>query len=108
MNLLLPGMYVAADSALHRLDPRVKMGAALWLMTIPFAAHHLRSSLLLSAFVATIALLSDAPLLALLRTLRTIFWVGFFQGTGAGSPRTNSKSSGRWSLRPGFSRTARR
>ena len=39
VNLLLPGTYVAADSALHRLDPRVKMGATLLLMAIPFAAR---------------------------------------------------------------------
>jgi energy-coupling factor transport system permease protein len=78
MNLLLPGMYVAADSALHRLDPRVKMGAALLLMTLPFAAPGLWSTLLLSAFVAAIAFLSTAPLPALLRTLHTVIWIGFF------------------------------
>lgn len=78
MNLLLPGMYVAADSALHRLDPRVKMGAALLMMTIPFAAQNLGSYLLLSVFVMAVALLSGAPMLALLRTLRTVFWLGFF------------------------------
>jgi energy-coupling factor transport system permease protein len=78
VNLLLPGMYVAADSPLHRLDPRVKMGAALLLMTLPFAAQNLGSYLLLLAFMAGVALLSNAPLLALLRTLRTIFWIGFF------------------------------
>ena len=41
MNLLLPGMYMSADTALHRLDPRVKIAAALLLMTIPFAAGRL-------------------------------------------------------------------
>ena len=78
VNLLVPGAYVSADSALHRLDPRVKMVAALLLMTIPFAAHNLASYLLLSAFVVMVALLSNAPLLALLRTLRIVFWLGFF------------------------------
>jgi len=78
MDLLLPGMYVAADSALHRLDPRVKMGASLLLMAIPFAAPNLRSTLLLSAFVAAIAFLSAAPVSALLRTLRTVVWLGLF------------------------------
>ena len=78
MNLLLPGMYVAADSALHRLDPRVKMGAATLLMVLPFAAPGLESTLLLLSFVVAVALLSTAPLPALLRTLRTIFWIGFF------------------------------
>jgi energy-coupling factor transport system permease protein len=78
VNLLLPGMYVSSDSALHRLDPRMKMAAALLLMTIPFLAQSLGSYLLLAAFVAAIAVLSSAPLVALLRTLRTVFWLGFF------------------------------
>jgi len=78
VNLLLPGVYVSADSILHRLDPRVKMGTALLLMALPFAAPGLGSTLLLLMFVATIALLSTAPLPALLHTLSTIFWVGFF------------------------------
>lgn len=78
MDLLLPGMYVAADSALHRLDPRVKLGSALALMAIPFAVHNLASMLLLAAFVAVIALISAAPLPALARTLRTVLWLGLF------------------------------
>lgn len=77
MNLLLPGMYVSADSPLHRLDPRVKMGASLLLMALPFAAPSLASSLLLLTFVIVLALLASAPLIGLLRTLTTVFWVGF-------------------------------
>jgi energy-coupling factor transport system permease protein len=77
MNLLLPGMYVSADSPLHRLDPRIKMGAALLLMALPFAAPSLVSNLLLVAFVIAGVLLACVPLGALLRTLRTVFWVGF-------------------------------
>lgn len=78
MNLLLPGTYIAIDSILHRLDPRVKMGAALLLMALPFAAPSLSSNLLIVAFVIAIVILSSAPVMALLRTLRTIFWLGFF------------------------------
>jgi energy-coupling factor transport system permease protein len=78
MNLLLPGTYVAADSALHRLDPRVKMGATLLLMAIPFTARSPVSTALILAFVATIALLSSAPGRALLGTLRGVFWLGCF------------------------------
>ena len=77
MNLLLPGMYMATDSPLHRLDPRVKMGASLLLMALPFAAPGFASSLLLLAFVIALALLASAPLVGLLRTLATVFWVGF-------------------------------
>lgn len=78
MNLFLPGMYVAADSPLHRLDPRVKMGAAVVLMTLPFSAHRLASHLLLVAFILALVPLSHVPPLALLRTLRSVFWLGFF------------------------------
>ena len=78
MNLLLPGLYVATGSVLHRLDPRMKMGAALLLMTIPFAARSLGSNLLLLAFVTGVVFLSSVPLLALLRTLGTILWIGLF------------------------------
>jgi energy-coupling factor transport system permease protein len=70
-------MYVSADSTLHRLDPRVKIAGALLLMTIPFAVNHAGGYLLLAMFVAAIAVLSNAPLIALLRTLRTVFWLGF-------------------------------
>lgn len=76
MNLLLPGMYMAMDSALHRLDPRVKLGAALVLMALAFAAHGWVSTVLLTAFVIVIAILSAAPPMAVLRTLRAIFWLG--------------------------------
>jgi energy-coupling factor transport system permease protein len=75
VNLLLPGMYVAADSPLHRLDPRVKMGAALGLMVLPFGVHTLLGSLLLAALVAATALLARAPMRALLRTVLGVFWL---------------------------------
>jgi len=75
VNLLLPGMYVAADSPLHRLDPRIKMGATLGLMVLAFAVHSLPGLLLLAALVAGVALLARAPIPALLRTTRTVFWL---------------------------------
>ncbi len=78
MNLLLPGMYFAADTALHRLDPRVKMGAAMGLMVLPFAARHPLGHFLTVGLVVLAAVLSRAPWQALLGTLRTVFWLGFF------------------------------
>jgi energy-coupling factor transport system permease protein len=77
MNLLLPGMYIADDTVVHRLDPRVKMCAATLLMVLPFAAPSLQSNLILSAFVLTLVALSGVPVLAVLSTLRTVFWLGF-------------------------------
>ena len=78
MSLLLPGMFMSGDTKVHRLDPRVKMGAAMLLMVIPFAAPSLLSNVILSAFVIAVALLSAAPAMALLRTLGTVFWIGLF------------------------------
>ncbi len=78
MNMLLPGLHIPADSPVHRLDPRVKMAATLLLMAMPFIAPGAVSGLLLTGFVASIAFWSAAPLSALLRTLRTVFWLGCF------------------------------
>lgn len=78
MNLLLPGMYFSADSILHRLDPRVKMGAAMVLMVLPFAARHPIGHLLTVGLVGGAAVLARAPWRALLGTLRTVFWLGLF------------------------------
>ncbi|MGQ9467561.1 MAG: energy-coupling factor transporter transmembrane component T family protein [Anaerolineae bacterium] len=78
MNLLLPGMYFSADSVLHRLDPRVKMGAAMVLMVLPFAARHPLGHFLTVGLVGGAAVLARAPWRALLGTLRTVFWLGLF------------------------------
>lgn len=78
MNLLLPGMHVATDSVVHRLDPRVKMLAATLLMTLPFIAPKVPSNVILSAFVLALLALSQVPVVALLHTLRTVIWLGFF------------------------------
>lgn len=78
MNLLMPGMYVAAQTIVHRIDPRVKLGAALLLMVLPFSAPGWQSGLVLIAAIAAIAALAAVPWLELLRTLSTVFWLGFF------------------------------
>jgi len=92
VNLLLPGLYVAADSPVHRLDPRVKMGAAMVLMVLPFAAPQLASSLLLVLFLAVLARLSAAPLKALLHTLRTVLWLG----SSCSFSTSSRRRVGRW------------
>jgi energy-coupling factor transport system permease protein len=91
MNLLMPGMYVPAETIVHRVDPRIKMGAALLLMVLPFAAPGWPSGLILVAAVGGIAALAAVPLFELLRTLRTVFWLGFlmfffYAFTTAGPP----------------------
>lgn len=78
MTILLPGLYVAADTVLHRLDPRVKMAAALIVMVLPFAAPGALGQALLIGFVALAVALATVPLRALWGTLRTVLWVGLF------------------------------
>ena len=78
MNLLLPGMYVADESIVHRLDPRLKMAAALGLMVLPFAVEGAPAYALLAALVLGLALLARAPLPALLRTVTAVFWLAVF------------------------------
>jgi energy-coupling factor transport system permease protein len=73
MNLLLPGMYLADESIVHRLDPRLKMAGALGLMALPFVVECLPAYVLLAALVLGLALLARAPLPALLRTVTTVF-----------------------------------
>ena len=78
MSLLMPGVHVPADTCVHTLDPRVKLGVAVVLMVLPFWAPDLASALLLSTFVLGVVILARVPLLSLLRTLRTVFWIGLF------------------------------
>ena len=91
MSLLMPGAYVPAESIVHGLDPRVKLVVAIVLMVLPFSAPSVAGALLLSAFVVGVALLAKVPFLALLRTLRTVFWIGlmmfsFYAFTTPGAP----------------------
>jgi len=78
MNLLLPGTYIAANSPIHRLDPRLKMVTATAVMVLPFIAPSTASQVVLAAFVLTVSLLSLVPKRPLLRTLQTVFWIGCF------------------------------
>ena len=78
MNLLLPGMHIAADSPIHRLDPRLKMITATMVMVLPFTAPSIASQVALAAFVLTVSALALVPRRPLLHTLRTVFWIGCF------------------------------
>ncbi|MCR4405633.1 MAG: energy-coupling factor transporter transmembrane protein EcfT [Anaerolineae bacterium] len=77
MNAIPFGMYVPGDSILHRLDPRVKMGATLLLMVLPFAVHGLAGHIVLSTFLLALVLIAGVSLSDLGRTLRTVFWIAF-------------------------------
>jgi energy-coupling factor transport system permease protein len=70
-------MYVAAETIIHRLDPRIKMGAALLFMVAPFVAPGWQSALVLVATAICIAFLAAVPFISLVHTVRTVFWLGF-------------------------------
>ncbi len=76
MSLLMPGMHVPAETCVHALDPRVKLAVAALLTVLPFWAPGVASALLLSAFLMVVMILAQVPLLSVLRTLRTVFWIG--------------------------------
>lgn len=78
MSLLIPGMHVPVESPIHRMDPRVKMAASLLLMVMPFAVPDPVSNVVLVALVGAVTWLSHAPFAALLRTMRTVLWLGVF------------------------------
>ncbi|MFQ6058958.1 MAG: energy-coupling factor transporter transmembrane component T family protein [Anaerolineae bacterium] len=78
MNGLVIGGYVPGDSILHRLDPRIKMGASLALMMVPFAINTWQGYGILSGFLILLAALSRISPRAFLRTLRTVLWIGVF------------------------------
>lgn len=76
MTLLMPGVHVPANTYIHKLDPRVKLVMAALLTVLPFWAPGLASALLFSAFLVMALWLAQVPFLSLLRTLRTVFWIG--------------------------------
>ena len=78
MSILLPGLHIPAETVLHRLDPRVKMAAALMLTGLPFSAPSLVGSLMLMVFLGAIVSASAVPARSLLGTVRTVFWAGLF------------------------------
>jgi energy-coupling factor transport system permease protein len=78
MNGLVFGQYIPGDSILHRLDPRIKMGASLALMMVPFVIETWLGYGILSAFLILLAVLSRISPRAFLRTLSTVLWIGVF------------------------------
>jgi len=72
------GKYVAADSPLHRLDPRTKFLATAALMMALLATEGFSPLLLASPFVALLIALSRVPVGMVLKNLRPFLWLFFF------------------------------
>ncbi len=72
------GDYFPGESIIHRLDPRLKMGAALALMGAPFALTAPAALALHTLAIAGLIALSRIPPRAFLRSLRFFLWLFFF------------------------------
>lgn len=72
------GNYIPGESALHRLDPRLKMAAAPVLMGISFAVSTPAGAALHSALIAGLVALAGIPARVFLRGLRFFLWLFLF------------------------------
>ncbi len=69
------GRYHHSDSPVHRLDPRIKLLALLFLIVSVFLVTSPWGFLLVASFALTTILLSQLPLLIVLRGLRPMIWI---------------------------------
>ena len=75
---LVLGQYVPGDSAIHRLDPRSKILATLFLLTVMFAVREFAGLAILTLLLAAVALAARIALTYLLRGLRPLLWLLVF------------------------------
>jgi energy-coupling factor transport system permease protein len=75
---LLLGQYVPVDSVVHRLDPRTKIVATVFLLAVLFALREFAGLAVLTAFLAVVALTARISLRYLLRGIRPLFWLLVF------------------------------
>lgn len=69
------GQYVPAESAIHRLDPRTKLLATLFLLVILFVIHEFAGLGVLTAFLIAAALAARIGPGYLLRGIRPLIWL---------------------------------
>lgn len=69
------GQYYAADSPIHRLDPRTKAACAVALMVATFFVHGPLSLVALVACVLALLSISRVPAGEVLDSVRGVFWV---------------------------------
>lgn len=66
------GQYYPSDSALHRLDPRVKLIGTFMFIVSLFIFHSLYGYIVVTLFLATIIKLSKVPFLYILKGLKAV------------------------------------
>lgn len=72
------GQYFPGKSAIHRLDPRVKIALTFFYIILLFVASNFESLLLMVAVVFGVLLLSGVPLTQYFKSLKTILAVVIF------------------------------
>jgi energy-coupling factor transport system permease protein len=72
------GQYVPLDSSIHRLDPRTKILATVFLLAVLFVVREFAGLAVLTAFLAAVALLARIAPGYLLRGIRPLLWLLVF------------------------------
>jgi len=72
------GQYVAADSIVHRLDPRTKFLGAMVLMLLVLTADGFAPLVAFAIFLAVAVVLSRLPATLVLKNLRPFLWLFLF------------------------------
>lgn len=72
---LVLGQYVPTESAVHRLDPRTKILATLFLLVLLFAVREFAGLGVVTVFLIATVLVARIRLGYLLRGLRPLFWL---------------------------------
>jgi energy-coupling factor transport system permease protein len=75
---LVLGQYVPGDSVVHRLDPRTKILATLFLLAIMFAIREFAGLAILTLLLALVAVAARIAPTYLLRGLRPLLWLLVF------------------------------
>lgn len=73
MREITLGQYYPADSAIHKLDPRVKLGGTLVFIISLFVFASVEAYLAASVFLAAVIYISKVPLKFMLKGLKSIF-----------------------------------
>jgi energy-coupling factor transport system permease protein len=69
------GQYIPANSVIHRLDPRTKLGMVLGVMILTVATTDLKIYLWIVLFLLFLASISRIPIFFFLRNFKSFFWL---------------------------------
>lgn len=69
------GQYFPTDSAVHHLDPRVKLLGTIWFVTLLFSASHFWGMILCALLLFVLVILSRVPFGYMLRGLRPVLLI---------------------------------